>query len=127
MDNQSLNIAIKKLKDNLGDALLSSSIWSKEDCFSLASYNSTEDFVPLLGNNIKNLEQVLTEIGLPTFGNYQFIELDMDTFLLIINFEGEYFWGNIIDKSKVTIGLLFHIIIPKAVNYLGEAIINIEN
>lgn len=126
MDYYHLDKAIEHLKKDLGEALLSSNIWNKDACLSMASYNSNDNYAALLGNVLNEMEQTLTELGLPTFGNYQIIELDMDTLILILNFEGEFFWGNIIDKNKITIGLLFLIVIPKALKYLSESILNSE-
>lgn len=126
MDYYHLDKAIEHLKKDLGEALLSSNIWNKDACLSMASYNSNDNYAALLGNVLNKMEQTLTELGLPTFGNYQIIELDMDTLILILNFEGEFFWGNIIDKNKITIGLLFLIVIPKALKYLSESILNSE-
>ena len=41
--------------------------------------------------------------------------------MLIIN-NGDYIWENLIDKSKVTLGFLINIAMPKADKMLLEAI-----
>lgn len=61
------------------------------------------------------------DLGFPLFGKYQIIDLEMDTIMLIIN-NGDYIWENLIDKSKVTLGFLINIAMPKADKMLLEAI-----
>lgn len=46
--------------------------------------------------------------------------------LLVMNFEGIYLWGSLLDKEKLSLGRLIYIAMPKARESLKQAINNVE-
>ena len=121
MNVQKLQEALDTLKTDLDGALLSSVIWEKKSGLSMVSYNPNDKGVALIGRLTNEMESSLNDLGFPPFGKYQITDLDMDAIMLIIN-SGDYIWGNLIDKSKVTLGFLINIAMPKADKMLSEAI-----
>ena len=121
MNVQKLQEALDTLKTDLDGALLSSVIWEKKTGLSITGYNQNDKAVALIGRLTNEMELSLKDLGFPPFGKYQITDLDMDALLLIIN-NDDYVWGNLIDKSKVTLGFLINIAMPKADKMLSEAI-----
>lgn len=114
MEND-LNKLIQKFKRTLQGALLSCDLWEKDSLVSIATYNSNPKCAEFLGKLTLEIHDNLEKIGLPDFGKYQVIDLEMDSLLVIINLE-QHLLGAIIDKSKVTYGVLLAMIIPDIVN-----------
>ncbi len=106
--------AIENLKTDLNTGLLSSTIWDKKNGLSITSYNPNDKYTALFSNIANNIEKSLNNLGFPPFGEYQIIDLEMDTLILIANINNEYLWGSIIDKSQVTLGFLLNIALPNA-------------
>jgi hypothetical protein len=115
MNNRFENI-IKSLKNDLEDGLLFCDIWSKKTDLSIASFNQNEKYTALFGRVTKNMEKALTDLGFPDFGQFQLIDLEADSMLLILNIEKEYLLGGLIDKSQVSLGVLLNIAIPNALS-----------
>ena len=107
-----LQAAIDHFKEELGSALLSANVWEKESGLSLVTYNPNEKYTAIFSRLTNDLENALDDLGLPPFGGYQLTDLQMDTLLLLINLDGKYYCGNIIDKSKITLGFLINVSIP---------------
>jgi len=121
MNITKFNKAIEDFKTDLDGALLSCDIWDKETGFSVASYNPNEKYAALFAHIVNSMEKSLNELGFPNFGEYQIIDLEMNSLLLIINGDGKYLWGSLIDKTQTSLGLLINIYIPKARKSLIDA------
>jgi len=117
-----LQDAVDHFKAELGEALLSASVWEKESGLSLVTYNPNEKYTAIFSRLTNELENALDDLGLPPFGGYQLTDLQMDTLLLLINLDGKYYCGNIIDKSKITLGFLINISIPNFQKEMKEAL-----
>ena len=121
MNLKKLNKSVEEFTKDLDGALLSCDIWDKESGLSVASYNPNEKYTALFGRIVNEMESSLSELGFPNFGEYQIIDLEMNSMLLIINGDGKYRWGSLIDKSQTSLGLLVNIFIPKARKSLIDA------
>jgi len=121
MNVKKMKESIDLLKADLDGALLSSDIWDKESGSSITSFNPNDKYTALFGSIVNNMENSLNEIGLPPFGKYQIIDLEVDAMLLILNVKGKYLWGSLIDKTHISLGFLINISIPKARASLIEA------
>jgi hypothetical protein len=124
MDVKKLKETMELFKNYLGDGLISSDIWDKKDGLSVASYQTNDRFSALFARILKNTETSLKDLDFPSFGEYQITELNDDKLLLIINYENNYFWGSLIDKSKISLGTLIFVVITKVKEALKEAIDN---
>ena len=124
MDVKKLKETMELFKNYLGDGLISSDIWDKKDGLSVASYQTNDRFSALFARILKNTETSLKDLDFPSFGEYQITELNDDKLLLIINYENNYFWGSLIDKSKISLGTLIFVVITKVKEALKEAFDN---
>ncbi len=122
MNVQKLKKSIEDFKTDLDGALLSCDIWDKTTGLSIASFNPNEKYTALFGRIVNNMESSLSELGFPSFGEYQITDLEVGAMLLIINVDGKYLWGSLIDKTQASLGLLINISIPKARTSLIEAV-----
>jgi hypothetical protein len=113
MNVAKLKEAINIFEKDLDGALLSCNVWEKKVGLSITGYNVNEKSA-LLGKVIDSMEIAIGNIGLPPFGDYQIIDLQADALLLVMHFEGKYLWGSLIDKTKVSLGLLISIAMPNA-------------
>lgn len=50
------------------------------------------------------------KLGLPPIDNFQMIELEMDTLFLAVYLDDNHILTSIVDKSKVTYGLLLDMV-----------------
>ncbi len=106
---------IESLKSDLGSALLSVDIWDKKSGLSMASYNPNAKATAILDKIVNDFENSLIELGFPGLNKYIVADLDDDISLVIINLDDGYMAGNIIDKSQTTLGVLFNVAIPGAI------------
>jgi len=121
MNVTKLKEVISLFEKDLDGALLSSNLWEKKVGLSIAGYNVNEKSA-LLGKVINSMELAIDNIGLPPFGDYQIIDLKADALLLVMHFEDKYLWGSLIDKTKVSLGLLISIAMPNAREGFKKAI-----
>jgi hypothetical protein len=105
---------IEVLKNDLEDGLLFCDVWSKDTDLSVASFNPNEKYTALFGRVTKNMEKALNDLGFPEFGEFQIIDLEADSLLIILNLKKDFLLGGLIDKSEVTLGILLNIAIPNA-------------
>jgi len=117
-----LKESIALFKKELDGALISSDIWDKKNGLSIAAYNPNAKYVALFTRLINNMGQDLKEIGFSAFGEYQLIDLEGNTLIFVMNFNEVYLWGSLLDKSKLSLGQLLFIAMPKAQDSLKQAI-----
>ena len=123
MNVQKLKESLEQFKNDLGESLLSSDIWDKRTSLSVASYNSNKKYAALFNRLTLSMEQDLKALNLSKFGQYQLIDLDNETMLLLLNIEEKYLWGSLVDKTNLSLGFLIYIVIPKAQTSLKMAIL----
>ena len=68
------------------------------------------------------MNNALGESGFPTLGKYYLLNLVSDKLVMVIPM-GEYQWGMFMDKTKVSLGLVLNIALPKAISAFEEALI----
>ena len=116
-----LQEAVSVLKEKLGDGLIAADIWVISDATSIAGYNSNPQAVALFNQVTDFMEKTLDGSGFPKLGKYFLIDLVGEKFVLILPM-GEFRWGMLIDRSKVQLGLVLSIALPKAIGAFEEAI-----
>lgn len=105
-----LNNLIVEFTKKLGGALLSCDLLSTKEYKILASYNSNVQATVILGKLIIDFRNTIEKLGLPPVEKFQIINLEMNTLLLAVYLDNDHILSSIIDKSKITYGLLFSII-----------------
>lgn len=121
MNVKKLQDAVSVLKESLGDGLVAADIWVISDATSIAGYNSNPQAVALFNQVTDFMEKTLNGSGFPKLGKYFLIDLVGEKFVLILPM-GDFRWGMLIDRSKVQLGLVLSIALPKAISAFEEAI-----
>ena len=121
MNVKKLNEIIESMVNDLGDGLLATDIWTIADGFSIAGHNPQPKATALFNQLTSYLNDTLTGSGFPGLGKYYMMDL-LDNKLVIILPMGEYRWGVLVDSSKVQLGLLLNIIVPRIIDAFEEAI-----
>lgn len=107
---------IDVIKQDFGNALLSSDIWDKTTGLSMASYNSNIKATVLFDKIVKGFESSLNDLGFLGINKYILSDLDDTTVLLIIKLDDRYFVSNILDKTQTSLGVIFSLVIPNAIS-----------
>ncbi len=115
-----LNKAIETFHAQLGPALLSSDIFGA-DALPFVSFNSKPMAVALFGQATQEFIEFTQRLQVPSLGRYYFIQSKTGALFLLLHQDG-YFWGSLIEPSKVSLGVLLNIILPEALTNLKAAI-----
>ncbi len=121
MNIQKLNEAIGILKQDLGEGLLACDIYSIDDGQSIAGYNSQPKACALFNQITEQMNSVLGGAGFPILGRYYILDLADKKMVVVIPL-GDYQWGILMDGTKVKLGLLLNIAMPKIIDAFEEAI-----
>ena len=121
MNIQKLNETIESMTRDLGNGLLATDIWTVADGFSIAGHNPQAKASALFNQLTSYLNDTLQGSGFPGLGKYYMLDL-LDNKLVVILPMGEYRWGILVDSSKVQLGLLLNIIIPRIIDAFEEAL-----
>jgi len=113
--------AIERLKEDVGDALIATDIFSAQDGMPIASYNSNPKASALFNLLTNNIMKTLRGAGFPNLGRYFMMDLEDNKIAFVLPL-GEYRWGMLIDSSKTQLGLLINIALPDALKSLEEAL-----
>ena len=120
MDIKKLNKAMETLKEDLGDALVSSDIFATSDGQGIVAHNPQPVANALFNKITTMIVDALKEAGFPALGRYYQLEL-VDGKLVAIMPLGDYIWAVLVDTKKIQVGLLNNVVIPKAIKLFGEA------
>ncbi len=115
-----LNLAVAEIRDILSTALLRTDIFLVEDGRSLAGWNSYPLACSRFAAITKSLIHSLQISGFPRLGAYYLLDLDNNQ-LLLIAIKNELQWGFLLKGTKERLGLLLNIVLPKAIQALGES------
>lgn len=121
MNVAKLNQAIERLKENLGEGLIATDIWTKDDAVVLTGYNSQPVASALFNRITDSINSTLSESGFPTLGRYLMLDLIDGKMVMVIPL-GDYRWGMLVDRRKAQLGILLNVALPKAIGAFEEAI-----
>lgn len=120
MNEEKLNEAMNILKSDLGLGLVGSSIVSRTLDKSIVNYKANPKVDVLVNRMTKYLTKALPDCDMPPLGKYYLINL-ADGKIIIALPLGEYEWGITVDLTKVTLGLLLNVTLPKILSIFEEA------
>jgi len=103
--------------------LLATDIFTVSDGISIAGYGSQDAAVILFNELTDFIANTLSNSGFPSLGKYYLLDL-VDNHLVIIIPMGDYRMGIMVDSSKVKMGLLIGIIIPKIIDSFESALVD---
>lgn len=111
---------VELLKNDLGDALLSTEIWTMEGEV-LAGSVERENVSELFTQVSVYLNEALSTSEFPELGNYYIFNLVGKKIAVTIP-AGEYFWGMLIDSQKTPLGFLLKVVLSKLIDSFKETI-----
>jgi DNA-binding response OmpR family regulator len=121
IEHQQLNSLIENLKKELGDALVSTAIWTVPAGRLLVGYNNGESVSYAFNQIILLAHEVLTKANYPGLGNYFIFDLKDGKTSITIPF-GHYSWGMLIESQQVPPEFLLKEILPKQITAFQETI-----
>ncbi|MEA2028058.1 MAG: hypothetical protein U9N49_03680 [Campylobacterota bacterium] len=93
MNVQKLNHAIDQLKNDLGDGLIATDIFTVKDGISIAGYNPQPKASALFNLLTSNIMKTLRGAGFPNLDKYFMMNLEGDKMVVILPL-GDYRWGD---------------------------------
>ncbi len=120
MNIDKLKKSVETLKDDLGVALLATDIFDATG-LSYAGYNEQPAASALFADTTTKLRKILEGAGFPTLGRYYLLELE-DRKMVVIVLVKELQWGILVDGTKVNLGVLLNVALPKAIENLKGAL-----
>jgi hypothetical protein len=119
-----LENVIEDLKKTLGVGLLSCDIWTAEDGFSIAAFNSLPKAVAFLNQVSDQLVSTLegSEADLPSIGEYFYVKLAEDKGIIVVLFD-VYRISILFNQKKVQLGYMFNILLPQFLEKLEGVIL----
>ena len=121
MDTKKLRDAIKILKDDLGEGLIATDIFTVAEGMSIAGYNSQPKANALFNNLTTDLMKTLRSANFPNLSKYYILDLEGDHLLIVLPL-GDYRWGILVNSKKVQLGLLLSIAIPNSIKAFEDAL-----
>ncbi|NPA43135.1 MAG: hypothetical protein GXO27_03795 [Chlorobi bacterium] len=120
MDIKKLQKAIEVLRNDLGDALVSTDIYPSGVGTPLVGYNSNPQASALFDQVTTYIKKALDGAGFPTLKDYYLLKVDGG--LVVVLIFDDYQWVMFVDDSKVNLGILLNIAIPNAQKAFKEAL-----
>ena len=121
VENEQLNGLVESLKEELGDALLSTEIWELAEGKVIAGYNQREDVCDLFTQITFYINEALGTAEFPELGRYYILNLSGGKISVTVPI-GEYFWEMLIDSKKTPLGFLLKVVLSKLIATFEEAI-----
>ena len=121
MNVKKLTEMIKILKEDLGEALMASDIWTVSDGRSIAAYNAQPKATALFNRITKYLNKALDESDYPPLEEYYTVSLADKVIALVLPL-GDYQQGMLVDTKKIEMGLILNVTIPKLKETFKEAL-----
>ena len=121
MNVKQLNEIIKEVKEDLGDALLSTDIWTAADGQTIAGYNSNPKVAALMNRVGQQFIEALATSKFHPLDKYYILDLNDKKMMICLMFP-DYWWGMLLDVEKVQLGLLLNVVVPKAMEGFNSAL-----
>ncbi len=121
MNVKKINELVERTKNDLGDALRSTAIWTKADGQLIAGHNPEPKAAALFNSVTASIAKTLSISEFPDLNDYYLLDLEDDVKVLIMVFE-DYQWSLTIDSTKVQLGMLLSVLMPKKRGLFMEAL-----
>lgn len=119
MDVKDLNKAMDIMKEKLGSAFLSSTIWANADAQPVMVYDphkalDTGAATALFNQVTEYIRKSLKGAGFPVqLNRYYFLDLTDNKIALAAQLR-DYQWGMLIDTNQTSLGLVLNVALPEA-------------
>lgn len=121
MNLQKLSGCIEKIKKDMGEALMGTSIVAIADGQAIAEHNSSPVAAAMHVQLTDLIVDMLSKGPYPALGKYYILSLEGNKMVLVIPL-GEYQWGIVVDGDKIKLGLLLNVIVPELVQSFENAL-----
>ncbi|HLP48346.1 MAG TPA: response regulator, partial [Candidatus Kapabacteria bacterium] len=121
IENQKVSTLIDRLKEELGEALLSAQVWTLSEGEVFAGYNQQSEVSDLFTQITLYINEALSTAEFPQLGKYYVFNLEGKKISVTIPL-GEYFCSVLIDSKKTPLGLLLKVVLPGVIASFEEAI-----
>ncbi len=118
---EALRECILFAKEELGEGLVSSDIYSDDGLPVVEGHNSNPKAAALFANITDYIRKAVKSSGFPTLGDYYMVNLEGDNLVIILLTE-HFQWKMLIDHRKIKLGYLFSIFFPEAIKKFKEAV-----
>lgn len=125
IEYKKFNTLIGSLKEDLGDALLSSEIWSMEGEV-VAGHNERQTVCDVFTPITFYVNEALNAAEYPELGEYYILNLEGAKISVTVPM-GNYFWGMLIDSKKTPLGFLLKVILSEKIASFEEAVESVES
>ena len=121
---EALRNCIAFAKEELGDGLMSSDIFSNDGLPVVEGYNTNPKSAALFANITEYIRKAVISSNFPDLGDYYLVNLEDDR-LVIVLLAGDFEWELLIDHKRIKLGYLFSIFLPEAIKKFKEAVATI--
>lgn len=121
VDISALDNAVAENRALLKDGLTAMDIWDKETGLSLAGHNPQPEATALFNQVTTEIQQTLSGSGFPTLNRYYLLDLTGGHTVVVQLHREELMSGMLLDGSKVNLGVLVSVAIPKLAQNIEKA------
>ncbi len=120
IDSTKLNEVWGTLELFLKSGLVAGDFWDVSRGMAVSSKNSDPAFVALFNQLLPIVNSTLEGSGYAKFGKF-FVIKEKQGYFVVINHGSNLMQGFLLDESKINLGLLFNVAIPRALKMVNEA------
>ncbi|MFN8195510.1 MAG: hypothetical protein U0R80_14660 [Nocardioidaceae bacterium] len=113
IDVSALEATVADAKAVLKDGLAAADIWDRETGLSLAGHNPQPEAVALFNQLTNELSATLSGSGFPALNRYYMLDLEGGNTVVVQKHGDDLLSGMLLDASKVNLGILVSVVIPK--------------
>ena len=120
---ENLQRCIYFAREELGEGLIATDIYSTEGLPVVDGYNSNEKATALFASITEHIRKAVNNSTMSNLGDYYIINLQQGTLDVVL--VGENFqWKLLINTNKIKLGYLFSIFLPEAITKFKSALNN---
>ncbi len=112
---EKLKECISYAREELGDGLIATDIYSSEGLPIVEGYNSNPKATALFANITEYIKKAVNNSDMSDLGDYYIINLQDETLDIVI-IDKNFQWKLLINTNKIKLGYLFSIFLPEALN-----------
>ncbi len=120
---QGLQEVFERFKEDMGPGLLASDIFDKGNLVPLIGHNSNPVACALFGKIYHFIHEAAREAGFPPMHRYFLIDMQDNKAVIVVDLHRDYLLGMLVDFTKVQIGIVINVVIPKIIREFNEKVV----
>ena len=121
---QKLREVFENFKEEMGKGLVAADIFDKENLVPLIGYNSNPVACALFGKIYHFIHEAAREAGFPPMHRYYLIDMKDNKAVIVVDLHDDYLLGMLADFSKIQIGIVLNVVIPKIIREFSEKVVS---